>query len=39
LKTPSAVVEEVFNRGTEEIEDHYVVVDLYAVPPDVGDAH
>lgn len=34
-----AKVEEVFERGSEEVQDHGVVVTFRAVPPHKGDAH
>jgi len=34
----AAEVEEVLERGPEEVEDHDVVVPLGAVPPDARDA-
>ena len=39
LEAAAAVVEEVFEGWTEEVEDHYVVVAFDAVPADIGDAH
>ena len=39
LEAAAAVVEEVFEGGAEEVEDHYVVVAFDSVPPDVGDSH
>ena len=33
-----AVVEEVLERGAEEVNHHYVVISLDAEPVDVGDA-
>ena len=36
-EAPGAEVEEVFERGSEEVHDEDVVVALRSVPPDVGD--
>jgi len=38
LEASAAVVEEIFEGGAEEVEDHDVVVAFDSVPADIGDA-
>ena len=39
LKSSSAIIEKVFERRTEEIENHHIVISFNAVPPNIRDAH
>ena len=38
MEASTAVVEEIFEGGTEEVEDHDVVVAFDSIPADIGDA-